>query len=63
MQYLTDRGWIVSHKSKQDTKGRPLKIYALAIPITDIMDSIEKEIETKANNQLKLIRKLRGYPD
>jgi predicted transcriptional regulator len=61
MRYLMDQGWITSRESKAESKGRPVKIYTLAKPITDIMDSIEKENKEKATNQLKLIKKLRDY--
>ncbi len=61
MHYLTDQGWIKSRESKAESKGRPVKIYELAKPITDIMDSIEKENKEKATNQLKLIKKLRDF--
>ena len=61
MQYLQDWDWIVSRESKKDSKGRPIKIYELAKPMTEIMNSLEKEIENKANNQLKIIKKLRNF--
>ncbi len=61
MHYLMDQGWITSRECKAESKGRPVKIYELAKPITEIMDSIEKEMENKANNKLKLIKKLQEY--
>ncbi len=61
MHYLTDQGWITSRESTAESKGRPVKIYELAKPITDIMDSIEKENKEKAANQLRLIKKLKDY--
>jgi predicted transcriptional regulator len=61
MHYLMDQGWITCRESKAENKGRPVKIYKLAKPIADIMDSIEKETENKAKNQLALIRKLRNF--
>ena len=61
MHYLMDQGWITSRESKVNGKGRPVKIYQLAKSISDIMDDIEKETENRANNQLKLIKKLRDY--
>ncbi len=61
IQYLSNRGWVKSHDSQSDNKGRPNKIYELAVPITEIMDSIEKEEKDKVNKQLKLIKKLRSY--
>jgi predicted transcriptional regulator len=61
IHYLMGQGWITSRESKTDGQGRPVKIYQLAKPISDIMDGIEKETENRANNQLKLIKKLRNY--
>jgi predicted transcriptional regulator len=61
IQYLTDRGWVTSSENKQESIGRPLKVYKLAKPITEIVDSLEKEIEKKANNQRKLIIKIRNF--
>jgi len=59
MWYLMEQGWIKSRESKAESKGRPVKIYELAKPITEILDSIEKKKEKEANNQLAHIQKLR----
>ena len=61
MHDLQNRGWITSRESKAESKGRPVKIYELARPITDIMNSIETEKKKEATNQLAMIRKLRDY--
>lgn len=61
MRYLLDKSWIISRESKAESKGRPVKIYELAKPITEIMDSIEKEKKKEATNQLALVQKLREY--
>ena len=61
MKSLIGRGWIKSRESSVESKGRPMKIYELAKPIAVIMNSIEKEQKTKADNQLALVRKLRDY--
>jgi predicted transcriptional regulator len=63
MRYLMDQGWISSRESKAESKGRPVKIYTLVLPIMEIMDSIEKEKKKEATNQLSMIRKLRNYID
>jgi predicted transcriptional regulator len=59
MWYLMEQGWIKSRESKAESKGRPVKIYELAKPITEILDSIEKKKEKEADNQLAHIQKLR----
>ena len=61
IHYLMDQGWITSRESKAESRGRPVKIYELAKPVIDLMDRIEKEVENKANNKLKLIKKLQEY--
>jgi predicted transcriptional regulator len=61
MGYLVEYGWIKSRESKAESKGRPVKIFELAKPITEILDSIEKKKEKEAHNQLARIQKLRDY--
>ena len=61
MRYLMEQGWISSRDSKAESKGRPLKIYKLAHPLTGILDSIEKNREKEANNQIARIKKLQDY--
>ena len=61
MWFLTEQGWIRNRESKDESKGRPIKIYELAKPITEILDSIEKKKEKEVNNQLAQIQKLREY--
>lgn len=61
IRYLEDQGWIKSWKTPSDKKGRPVWNYALAVPVPDIMTSIEKQKKTEANNQLALIKKMRNY--
>jgi predicted transcriptional regulator len=61
MKYLMDQGWIKSREDSTSNKGRPMKIYELAKPITGIIDGIKKEKETEAKNQLALIKKLQSY--
>ncbi|HVP96032.1 ArsR family transcriptional regulator [Methanoregula sp.] len=61
MHYLKDQSWITAREIKSESKGRPVKIYELARPIADIMDSIEKEKHKEAANQLEMIQKLRTF--
>jgi predicted transcriptional regulator len=61
MKYLMDQGWIKSHESPSENKGRPMKVYELAKPVSVIMDCIGKEKKNEANNQLAFIRKLQNY--
>jgi predicted transcriptional regulator len=61
IQYLIKQGWIKSQKDEARSNGRPVKIYELAKPISEIVNSIEKEKIKKANDQLQIIQKLRNY--
>lgn len=61
MAAMMEKKWVESRESKAENKGRPVKIYKLAVPVSEIMDTIEKEKRTEANNQLKMIQKLRDY--
>jgi predicted transcriptional regulator len=61
MAFMIEQKWVESRETKAENKGRPVKIYKLALPITEIMDIIEKEKKEEATNQLNLIRKLRDY--
>jgi predicted transcriptional regulator len=60
IKYLRDQRWIRSRESPPEKKGRPMKFYALAKPITMIIDNIEAEKKNEANNQLALIKKITG---
>ena len=62
-KYLMEQGWIKNCESPSESKGRPMKVYELAKSVTEIMGCIEKEKKIEANNQLALIKKIRGYLD
>lgn len=61
MNYMFERGWLKNRESKAMSKGRPVKIYTLAVPVQKIMTSIEKQKKDEANNQLALVKKMRNY--
>ena len=61
IQYLTDHGWTRNCKSPSENKGRPMKVYELAKPLSIIIDSIGKEKTKKVESQLVLISKLRDF--
>ncbi len=61
MNYMFERGWLKNRESKAMSKGRPVKIYTLAVPVQEIMTSIEKQKKDEANNQLALVKKMRNY--
>lgn len=59
MRHLRECKWINTRESKSESKGRPVKIYTLSRPITEIMDTIEKEKKREARHQLDLIQRMR----
>jgi predicted transcriptional regulator len=61
MQYLVNKGWIVGQDSPAETKGRPMKIYELAIPFAKIVDQIESEKKSEAKKKLARVRQLRNF--
>jgi len=61
MADMMKQKWIESRENKGDNKGRPVKYYKLSLPISEILDNIEKDKKAEANNQLKLIKQLRDY--
>jgi len=61
MTTMMEQKWIESRENKAENKGRPVKIYKLALPISEIIDRIERDKRDEADNQLKLIKHLRDY--
>ena len=61
MTAMMEQKWVKSRENKAENKGRPVKIYKLALPISEIMDNIEKDKRAEADNQLKMIKQLRDY--
>jgi predicted transcriptional regulator len=61
MAHMMEQGWVENRENKAENKGRPVKIYHLAQPIGEIMDTIEREKREEANNQLALIQQLRDH--
>jgi predicted transcriptional regulator len=61
MTAMMEQKWVESRENKAENKGRPVKIYKLALPISEIMDRIERDKMAEANNQLKMIKQLRDF--
>jgi predicted transcriptional regulator len=61
IRYLIEQSWIASRESKAESKGRPVKIYELARPIHEIMDSIENKKKIEVSEKLVVIQKLREH--
>jgi len=61
MASMIDQGWVSNREIKAENKGRPVKIYRLSRPISEITDALEREKREQANSQLSLIQQIRGY--
>jgi len=61
MASMIDLGWVSNREIKAENKGRPVKIYRLSRPISEITDALEREKREQANSQLSLIQQIRSY--
>ena len=61
MKYLIGHGWVKSRNESSSGKGRPFKVFELAVPVMKIMDGIEKEKKEEAKRCLAQVKKLREY--
>ena len=60
-RYLMEQNWITSRESKEESKGRPIKIYKLAKSIYEIIANIENKNTIEASKKLAVIQKLREH--
>jgi predicted transcriptional regulator len=60
MRYLTDKEWVKVCENSP-TRGRPQKKYSLAVPMKNILASIEGKKKRDTDTQLGLVRKMKGY--
>lgn len=60
-RYLMEQNWITSRESKEESKGRPIKIYKLAKSIYEIIANIENKNKIEASKKLAVIQKLREH--
>ena len=61
LRYMAGQGWVKISKIPSERKGRQNKQFALAVPLPQIMDGIEKITRERAENQLALVRKMRNF--
>ena len=47
MQYLKERGWIITESLQQGRKGRPIISYKLAVPFDKMINTLIREEQTK----------------
>lgn len=63
MNYLRKRrGWVDCEEiKKNEGKGRPVKIYRLAIPMAEIIETLEREVIEENEVMLENISRLKSY--
>jgi len=57
MKYLKRTEMDQPRRISPANKGRPMNVYALAVPVAGILDCIGKEMNDEVNNQLALVKK------
>ena len=52
-------GWLDEREIKKEGKGRPMKVYKLAIPMGEIVEHLEKQTKEDTRRIMKNIEKLK----
>jgi predicted transcriptional regulator len=64
MRYLRENKWIeIREEKKSKSKGRPVKLYRLTVPMNQIISTIEEEIIAESRlvlRNLELLKKIQG---
>lgn len=60
MRELRSYGWIDEREIKKEGKGRPMKIYKLAVPMPEIVVHLEKQTREEAQRIMENIEKLKN---
>lgn len=59
MRELRNYGWLGERDIKKEGKGRPMKVYRLAVSINKIVEYLEKQTQKDTQKTLKNIEKLK----
>ncbi|OPX63904.1 MULTISPECIES: ArsR family transcriptional regulator [unclassified Methanoregula] len=59
VNYMIEQGWLRSIQIPMEEKPYWFKKYEHAMPLTEIIESIEKDNRNEACDQIKLVRKIR----
>lgn len=59
MRELRDYGWLDEREIKKEGKGRPMKVYKLAVPMNRIVSHLEEKTMMEAERTMKNIEKLK----
>ncbi|MCG7848890.1 MAG: transcriptional regulator protein [ANME-2 cluster archaeon] len=60
MRELRTYGWLDEREIKKEGKGRPMKVYKLAVPMNEIVLHLEEKTRQEAEKSLYNIEKLKG---
>lgn len=60
MRELRTYGWLEEREIKKEGKGRPMKVYKLAVPMNEIVLHLEEKTKKEAEKTLFNIEKLKG---
>jgi predicted transcriptional regulator len=60
MRELRSFGWIDEREIKKEGKGRPMKIYKLAVPMPEIVVHLEKQTIQETQKAMENIEKLKN---
>lgn len=59
MRELRNFGWLAEREIKKEGKGRPMKVYKLAVPMSEIVEYLEKQTKEDTYRILENIGKLK----
>ncbi|MCD4842907.1 MAG: ArsR family transcriptional regulator [Methanosarcinales archaeon] len=60
MRELRKSGWLEEREVKKEGKGRPMKVYKLAIPMSEIVIHLENQTRMNAKRTMRNIEKLKS---
>lgn len=64
MRPLRERGWIEERNEKKNSdKGRPVKYYKLMVPLREIIETFEAEIQQRNKEMEETLRHLKDLKD
>lgn len=61
MKYLEGKGWIGCKETLAPTKGRPIKIWTLKVPVRNILDTVTREKQDELKARLEMIERVRSF--
>jgi len=59
MRELKEQEWVTFRESKTENKGRPVKIYSIALGLAEITNILEQKKRQEAESQILMINRMR----